>query len=56
LGRGNLQWPGILELFSKSYHFDPIVFVDLLMNYAARLFDVAGGTDDDLIDQDSKDD
>ncbi len=28
LARGNPQWPRVLDLFSKSSHFDPIVIVD----------------------------
>jgi hypothetical protein len=28
LARGNPQWPAVLDLFSKSSHFDPIVFED----------------------------
>jgi hypothetical protein len=36
LVRGNLQWPGVLDMFSKSSHFYPVVFVDLLLHYAAK--------------------
>jgi hypothetical protein len=32
--------------FSESSHFDPIVFVDLLLHHAAKPFGVAGRTDD----------
>jgi hypothetical protein len=28
LARGNPQWSGVLDLFNKSQHFDPIVVVD----------------------------
>ena len=51
LVRGNLQWSGVLDWFSQSKHFDPIVVVDWLMHYAAKPFGASGRTDDAWIDR-----